>query len=522
MNRRQQIIQQKYLNSESEIIRSLDELYKDSAAEVAESIRKKYKEIAELTDAIENLADDDPQKAVLESMRQSKVYQRNYQERLKKELDSIMDKMSKKEYTSISDYLNECYEDGFIGTLYDLHGQGVPFTIPMNQEAVVRAVQIDSKINVKLYERLKQDVDELKKKIASSVSNMLVTGKSYSQVSEEILRHSNIGRNRAIRIARTEGHRIQTTASMDALTSAKEIGADVVKQWDSTLDGKTRPSHIMTDGEIRELEEPFSNDLMFPGDPNGEAKEVVNCRCALLNRARWALDDGFTKMDGFIGEIRSFESPDEYSDFKKWYWSDSNKKMMKYVESLERKHNTKDFKKLLKSLSNKEYSAYKKIEKAWIASAESQWKEYLKLLRTNSEVRLRKRQADLLEKVPKRNQWVELRKKQVGINDLAALTAYTGDEFAIFTGQNSKILIHGGTKWYIPEDAWEIIKKNQYTWDAHSHPTFLTDPNSSAEDRKTLKLFTWQKESYIIDLNGKVVKFTDSEQDWINKLMGIK
>ena len=30
---------------------------------------------------------------------------------------------------------------------------------------------------------------------------------------------------------------------------------------------------------------------MFPGDPNGGAAEVINCRCALLQRARWALDD---------------------------------------------------------------------------------------------------------------------------------------------------------------------------------------------------------------------------------------
>ena len=54
-------------------------------------------------------------------------------------------------------------------------------------------------------------------------------------------------------------------------------------------------SHQKVDGEIRELDEPFSNGLMFPGDPAGGAAEVVNCRCALLQRARWALDDEFTK-----------------------------------------------------------------------------------------------------------------------------------------------------------------------------------------------------------------------------------
>lgn len=30
---------------------------------------------------------------------------------------------------------------------------------------------------------------------------------------------------------------------------------------------------------------------MFPSDPKGSAGEVINCRCALLQRARWSLDD---------------------------------------------------------------------------------------------------------------------------------------------------------------------------------------------------------------------------------------
>lgn len=33
---------------------------------------------------------------------------------------------------------------------------------------------------------------------------------------------------------------------------AKSRGANVLKQWDATLDGRTRPSHARIDGEIRE------------------------------------------------------------------------------------------------------------------------------------------------------------------------------------------------------------------------------------------------------------------------------
>ena len=34
---------------------------------------------------------------------------------------------------------------------------------------------------------------------------------------------------------------------------------------------------------------------MYPGDPSGRAEEVINCRCALLQRARWALGNDYTK-----------------------------------------------------------------------------------------------------------------------------------------------------------------------------------------------------------------------------------
>ena len=68
---------------------------------------------------------------------------------------------------------------------------------------------------------------------------------------------SNTGMNNAYRIARTEGHRIQNQSAMKAANKAKEKGADVVKQWDATLDSRTRPTHTLLDRQIRELEEPF-------------------------------------------------------------------------------------------------------------------------------------------------------------------------------------------------------------------------------------------------------------------------
>ena len=97
---------------------------------------------------------------------------------------------------------------------------------------------------------------------------------------------------------------------------------NIVKQWDATLDKRTRDSHAQVDGEIRELDEKFSNGLMYPGDPNGRPEEVINCRCALLQRARWALGNDFTKaVKGADGDELAIIEADKYDDFKKEFRS---------------------------------------------------------------------------------------------------------------------------------------------------------------------------------------------------------
>lgn len=319
MNKRQKIVQEQFLNNEEAVIKRLKQVYKKSLEDItgkAESLQKSIDDLGLMA----RLSVDADEKAKLLSMQQSKIYQKQYQDALKKQVGSILDNMQVEEFKEVSSYLQKCYEDGFIGTMFDLQGQGIPLCFPLDQEAMVRAVQLDSKISEGLYTRLGEDVAVLKKKITAQVSRGIASGVPFQQVAKQLADYTNIGYNNAIRIARTEGHRIQVQSSMDACYKAKDRGADVVKQWDASLDSRTRESHQRCDGEIRELDEKFSNGLMFPGDPSGGAAEVINCRCALLQRARWALGSGFSKMNNETGEIVDFSGIKEYNEFKKEFW----------------------------------------------------------------------------------------------------------------------------------------------------------------------------------------------------------
>ena len=318
MNKRQKIVQEAFLDNEEAVIKRLKQVYNQSLKDITEKAKALQDQINTL-DALEGMTSDPDELARLKSMKQAKVYQKSYQDALKKQVGSILDNMQVEEFKTVSEYLNKCYEEGFLGTMYDLQGQGIPLCFPMDQEAMVRAVQLDSKISKGLYTRLGEDVDLLKKKITAQVSRGISTGMSFQQVAQQLAAYTNIGYNNAVRIARTEGHRIQVQSGMDACYKAKEKGADVVKQWDSTLDGATRPSHQKVDGEIKELDEKFSNGLMFPGDPAGGAAEVCNCRCALLQRAKWALDKAELDTLKERAEYFGLDKAENFEEFKRTY-----------------------------------------------------------------------------------------------------------------------------------------------------------------------------------------------------------
>lgn len=275
MNKREKEIQQIFLDNEKAVLKKLKENYKDA--------------LDEINDKIEILM------ARQDADMQHVIYQVEYQKALKTQVQSILETLQANEFETVSEYLTQSYEDGFIGTMYNLQGQGIPLVFPIDQKQIVDAIQHETKLSENLYMALGKDVKDLQKKIAGEISRGIAGGQMFSEIARNISNWGRIPQNNAMRIARTEAHRIQTKASMNACEKAKDKGADIVKQWDASLDRKTRDSHVKVDGEIRELDEKFSNGLLYPGDPAGGAAEVVNCRCALLQRARRALGREYTK-----------------------------------------------------------------------------------------------------------------------------------------------------------------------------------------------------------------------------------
>lgn len=108
-------------------------------------------------------------------------------------------------------------------------------------------------------------------------------------------------------IARTEAIRGLRAGQAEGIAQAISKGdidpRDVTKEWDSTMDGRTRDTHRVMEEQRRRLYEPFDFPLggqaMYPGDDslNAPASELIQCRCRVVYRVDFI--GRAIKMEGF-------------------------------------------------------------------------------------------------------------------------------------------------------------------------------------------------------------------------------
>lgn len=257
------------------------------------------------------------------------IWQKQYKENLKKNIDSIIDELHAVNDEDISDYLINQYGQGHVGAMYSLQKQGVPLAFGVNQDAALKAASMTGdgmKLSKKLY---KSSTEPMKKEVVSEIGRGFASGMHVNDIARNVENRCKVSYNRAARIARTEGGRVHAVAQFEAMKKAKEAGADVVKQWNAALDSRTRSTHQHLDGQIREIDEPFESESGATAlHPHGfgVASEDINCRCAVNERARWALDEGFEKLVEVNAkgkeryELMTFDT-NSYDAFKAEYWN---------------------------------------------------------------------------------------------------------------------------------------------------------------------------------------------------------
>lgn len=127
-----------------------------------------------------------------------------------------------------------------------------------------------------------------KQHINNAVLQGILQGESNQKIAARLRGVTDMNKAAAIRNARTMTTGAENAGRVDSYNRARDMGIGVQQEWLATLDGRTRDSHRMLDGEripvAKDKWHPskFSNGCRYPGDPQGPPREVYNCRCTLV------------------------------------------------------------------------------------------------------------------------------------------------------------------------------------------------------------------------------------------------
>lgn len=326
MNKRQTELEQLMLEYEKQCLKDLQKTYTEALADVKRKLRG----------------------LLGREQTQSVVYQVQYQENLQRQIETALNTLKNGTITSVSDFLNKTYEDSYLGTIYSIQGQGIPINIGIDHEQMARTINRRTD-TMQFSQRLYDNVDRLGTAFKSQMSRGIANNSTYSKIAKQLAMESEANFRQAMRIVRTEGGRVKSEAKLDSMKKAKDEGADIVKQWDATFDSKTRAEHRHLDGQIKEIGEPFvdsqGREAQAPhkfGIPSMD----INCRCIVVERARWAVEgeEMPNKVDNATGDLV------EAKNYKEW----KEKYQKKQAEQQQIPNNAKVFDKNSKSLPNKD------------------------------------------------------------------------------------------------------------------------------------------------------------------------
>ena len=136
-----------------------------------------------------------------------------------------------------------------------------------------------------------KDIPWNMKKINAETLQGILQGESMDKIAKRLRNVQEMNKTQAIRSARTIVTGAENKGRQDSYARATADGIILERTWLATNDSRTRHSHAVLDGETKPIDTPFSNGLMYPGDPDGEPSEVYNCRCTLIAKVK-----GFKKI----------------------------------------------------------------------------------------------------------------------------------------------------------------------------------------------------------------------------------
>lgn len=122
----------------------------------------------------------------------------------------------------------------------------------------------------------------IRRSLQNEMAQATILGESQRDIIKRIRKVTGQTVAQARRVAQTERTRVQSQARWQAGNEAAAMGLRVYNTW-STRMINSRESHIALNGKAAMQGERFPGSVLrYPGDPEGPAREVINCFCVLV------------------------------------------------------------------------------------------------------------------------------------------------------------------------------------------------------------------------------------------------
>ena len=159
--------------------------------------------------------------------------------------------------------------------------------LPLRQQGIDLSPRINPQTLLAMRESLTDLISDVStrtvNRINAQLAHVLVGTQPMSAAITNVQRlMDGAARYRARTIVYTELGRINSVATQQGLQQAAERLPGLKKRWVKSGKKHPRDEHADAHGQLRAINEPFDvggEQLMFPRDPEGSAKNTINCGC---------------------------------------------------------------------------------------------------------------------------------------------------------------------------------------------------------------------------------------------------
>jgi HK97 family phage portal protein len=199
---------------------------------------------------------------------------------LRRRLRAALERMEEKWVDSYKKKLKETVELGYDAAM------NIPFGMPSKDEIQALKERSESLREEALEEHAQRAFKYLNETTLEDVfwtiEQSIKKGKDLDGIANDLReKFSNVEQigARAMTIARTESMIAVSLGQAASMKDAATVVPNLKKMWLTANDDRVRDSHEALNGDVVDWDQAFDNGLFFPRDPQGEAGDIINCRC---------------------------------------------------------------------------------------------------------------------------------------------------------------------------------------------------------------------------------------------------